>query len=101
MSVRFKFRSSLGFDSLDLGGRPSIPVGDLRARILEQKNLEVCGDFRLVIFDASTGEGMEDVPALRVFFLIISLSLICPFSRMILRASFVRIQVQLMRMKMI
>uniref|UniRef100_A0A1D1Z3E3 E3 ubiquitin-protein ligase RBBP6 n=2 Tax=Anthurium amnicola TaxID=1678845 RepID=A0A1D1Z3E3_9ARAE len=59
MPVRFKFRSSVGFDSVDLGGRPSISVRDLRARIVQQKNLQICADFRLVISDSGTGEAYE------------------------------------------
>ncbi|MQL73663.1 hypothetical protein Taro_006000 [Colocasia esculenta] len=60
MPVLFKFRSSVGFDAVDLGGRPSISVRDLRARVAEQKNLQICADSRLVVFDAGTGEAHED-----------------------------------------
>ncbi|KAF3785720.1 E3 ubiquitin-protein ligase [Nymphaea thermarum] len=59
MAVNFKFRSSVDFGSVDIDG-PSISVSDLRAKIVEQKNLKVCRDFDLVISDAQTGEVLED-----------------------------------------
>ncbi|XP_042498642.1 E3 ubiquitin ligase PQT3-like isoform X2 [Macadamia integrifolia] len=60
MAVRFKFRSSVDFDSIHIGGRPSISVRDLRSKILQQKNLKICQDFDLVISDADTGEEYDD-----------------------------------------
>ncbi|KAL5728625.1 RING-type E3 ubiquitin transferase [Ranunculus cassubicifolius] len=60
MTIRFKFRSSVNFDSIDINGRPSISVRDLRSKIVEQKNLKICHDFDLVISDAITGKEFED-----------------------------------------
>ncbi|XP_077240973.1 uncharacterized protein LOC143881645 [Tasmannia lanceolata] len=60
MTVRFKFRSSVDFDSIDIDGRSSISVRDLRAKIIEQKNLKVLQDFELVISDAGSGRAYED-----------------------------------------
>ncbi|XP_043721756.1 E3 ubiquitin ligase PQT3-like isoform X2 [Telopea speciosissima] len=60
MAVRFKFRSSVDFDSIDIDGRPSISVRDLRSKILQQKNLKICQNFDLVISDAKTGEEYDD-----------------------------------------
>ncbi|KAF5188900.1 hypothetical protein FRX31_021521 [Thalictrum thalictroides] len=60
MAIRFKFRSAVNFDSIDLNGRPSISIRDLRSKIIEQKNLKVCQDFDLVISDAVTGQEYED-----------------------------------------
>lgn len=61
MSVRFKFRSSVNFDSIDIGeGRSSISIKDLRSKILRQKNLNnICKDFDLVFSDALTGRGLS------------------------------------------
>ncbi|XP_057957814.1 E3 ubiquitin ligase PARAQUAT TOLERANCE 3-like isoform X2 [Malania oleifera] len=55
MAVRFKFRSSMNFDSVDIDGRPSISVRDLRSKIIRHKNLNICQDFDLVFSDALTG----------------------------------------------
>ncbi|KAK8959744.1 hypothetical protein KSP40_PGU006522 [Platanthera guangdongensis] len=60
MAVRFKFRSSVAFDSIDLDGRLSISVSDLRSKIADRKKLHVCGDFDLVLSDADTGQPFED-----------------------------------------
>ncbi|PIA27692.1 hypothetical protein AQUCO_07600100v1 [Aquilegia coerulea] len=60
MTIRFKFRSSVNFDSIDINGRPSISVRDLRSKIVEQKNLKICHDFDLVISDSVTGKEYED-----------------------------------------
>ncbi|KAJ4950290.1 hypothetical protein NE237_027122 [Protea cynaroides] len=60
MAVRFKFRSSVDFDSIDIAGRPSISVRDLRSKILQQKNLKICQDFDIVISDAETGDEYDD-----------------------------------------
>ncbi|RVW52220.1 hypothetical protein CK203_003627 [Vitis vinifera] len=57
MSVRFKFRSAVSFDSVDIEGRPSISVRDLRSKIVRHKNLDICHDFDLVFSDAVTGQG--------------------------------------------
>ncbi|XP_011625302.1 E3 ubiquitin ligase PARAQUAT TOLERANCE 3 isoform X1 [Amborella trichopoda] len=59
MAVRFKFRSSLSYDSVQIDG-PCITVRDLRVNIIEQKNLKLCQDFELEISDAITGKAYED-----------------------------------------
>ncbi|KAF6159724.1 hypothetical protein GIB67_029982 [Kingdonia uniflora] len=56
MSVRFKFRSSVNFDSININGHPSISVRDLRLRIIQQLNLKIYHDFDLVITDANTAQ---------------------------------------------
>ncbi|XXG81707.1 hypothetical protein AAC387_Pa09g2281 [Persea americana] len=60
MTVRFKFRSSVDFDSIDINGRSSISVRDLRVKIVQHKNLKICDDFDLVISDADTSAVYED-----------------------------------------
>lgn len=57
MAVRFKFRSSLNFDTVDIEGRSSISVRDLKSKIIRQKNLNICQDFDLVFSDSLTGQG--------------------------------------------
>ncbi|KAK3023350.1 hypothetical protein RJ639_042748 [Escallonia herrerae] len=47
MSIRFKFRSSVSFDSVDIDGRASISVRDLRSKIVRHKNLNISQDFDL------------------------------------------------------
>ncbi|CAH9106360.1 unnamed protein product [Cuscuta epithymum] len=60
MSIRFKFRSSAIFDSVDLEGRQSISVRELRLKIIRNKNLNICQDFDLVFSDSVTGEEYDD-----------------------------------------
>ncbi|KAK9142204.1 hypothetical protein Syun_011604 [Stephania yunnanensis] len=63
MSIRFKFRSSLAFDSVDIGPSASISVRDLKSKIAYHKKLSNnFHDFDLVIADAASGEeyGAED-----------------------------------------
>ncbi|XP_028556862.1 E3 ubiquitin ligase PQT3-like isoform X2 [Dendrobium catenatum] len=60
MAVQYKFRSSVAFDSVDLSGRSSISVRDLRARISDIKKLKICADFDLVLSDADTGKVFEN-----------------------------------------
>lgn len=61
MSIQFKFRSSVKFDSVEIdGGNISISVGDLRSKIIRQKHLNVCQDFDLVFSDALTGQEYKD-----------------------------------------
>ncbi|XP_020256806.1 E3 ubiquitin ligase PQT3-like isoform X2 [Asparagus officinalis] len=60
MSIRFKFRSSVAFDSVDLDGRRSISLGELRAKIIAQKKLQLCKDFDLLISDAESGAAFEN-----------------------------------------
>lgn len=60
MSIRFKFRSSVNFDTIEIdGGKPYISVGELRSKILCQKKLSgICHkDFDLVFLDDLTGQG--------------------------------------------
>ncbi|KAJ0031130.1 hypothetical protein Pint_13697 [Pistacia integerrima] len=60
MSIRYKFRSSVNFDSVDIGGRPSISVRDLKSKIVLSKKLNICQDFDLVFSDAQTGQEYGD-----------------------------------------
>ncbi|XP_071725452.1 uncharacterized protein [Rutidosis leptorrhynchoides] len=63
MSIRFKFRSSVNFDSIDIDdNKPYISVAQLRSKILLQKKLNGVGhkDFDLVFFDHLTGQEYND-----------------------------------------
>ncbi|KAL5850666.1 hypothetical protein ACOSQ3_008717 [Xanthoceras sorbifolium] len=60
MAVRYKFRSSVNFDSVDIDGRPSISIRDLKSKIVQSKKLNVCQDFDLVFADALTGQEYTD-----------------------------------------
>ncbi|KAF5936383.1 hypothetical protein HYC85_027512 [Camellia sinensis] len=60
MSIRFKFRSSVNFDSVDIEGRSSISVGELRSKIVLHKHLNICQDFDLVFSDALTAHEFHD-----------------------------------------
>ncbi|GAB4836951.1 hypothetical protein Ancab_001863 [Ancistrocladus abbreviatus] len=60
MAVRFKFRSAATFDSVDLGGRSSISVRDLKSEIVKRKHLNLCQDFSLVFSDSQTGQEYDD-----------------------------------------
>ncbi|CAK9162215.1 unnamed protein product [Ilex paraguariensis] len=60
MSIRFKFRSSVNFDLIDIEGRPSISVRDLKSKIVRQKNLNISQDLDLVFSDALTGQEYDD-----------------------------------------
>ncbi|XP_062159185.1 E3 ubiquitin ligase PQT3-like isoform X3 [Alnus glutinosa] len=59
MAVRFKFRSSANFDSVDIGG-PSVSVRDLKSKIIRHKNLDICQDLDLLFSDALTGQEYTD-----------------------------------------
>uniref|UniRef100_A0A5B7CCE2 Putative E3 ubiquitin-protein ligase RBBP6-like isoform X2 n=1 Tax=Davidia involucrata TaxID=16924 RepID=A0A5B7CCE2_DAVIN len=59
MSIQFKFRSSVKFDSADIEGR-SISVRDLRSKIVRHKNLNITQDLDLVFSDAVTGLEYSD-----------------------------------------
>ncbi|GER35381.1 RING/U-box superfamily protein [Striga asiatica] len=60
MSIRFKFRSSVNFDALEIGERASIPVGELRAKILKGKGSQQQQQgFDLVFSDAESGLEFE------------------------------------------
>ncbi|KAL6970663.1 RING-type E3 ubiquitin transferase [Sarracenia purpurea var. burkii] len=60
MSIRFKFRSAVNFDSVDIEGRSSVSVRDLRSKIVRHKNLNICQDFDLIFSDALTGREYND-----------------------------------------
>ncbi|KAH0969781.1 hypothetical protein GBA52_028377 [Prunus armeniaca] len=60
MAVQFKFRSSVNFDSVDIDGRTSISIRDLKSKIIRHKNLNVCQDTDLVFSDAITGQEYTD-----------------------------------------
>ncbi|CAA2942115.1 E3 ubiquitin ligase PARAQUAT TOLERANCE 3-like isoform X1 [Olea europaea subsp. europaea] len=64
MSIRFKFRSSVNFDTVDIDGRGSISVRELRAKILNGKTLGAARqqqhDFDLVFLDADSGQDYKD-----------------------------------------
>ncbi|GLT97222.1 hypothetical protein SLE2022_147950 [Rubroshorea leprosula] len=60
MSVRFKFRSAPNFDSVDIGGLPSISVRDLKSKIIHNKKLNICQDSDLVFSDHFTGQEYVD-----------------------------------------
>ncbi|KAI3468064.1 hypothetical protein Pfo_024727 [Paulownia fortunei] len=56
MSIRFKFRSSVNFDTVEIGNRASISVGELRAKILRGKTSQQQQQgFDLVFSDAVSG----------------------------------------------
>lgn len=57
MSIRFKFRSSVNFDAVEIGNRESITVGELRSRILHGKVSQQQQGFDLVFSDAVSGLG--------------------------------------------
>lgn len=63
MSIRFKFRSSVNYDSIKIeNGKPYISVRELRSKILCQKKLNGVNhkDFDLVFFDDLTGQEYND-----------------------------------------
>ncbi|KAH6826300.1 hypothetical protein C2S53_012261 [Perilla frutescens var. hirtella] len=56
MSIRFKFRSSVNFDTVEIGNRASISVAELRSEILRGKvSQQQQQGFDLVFSDAVTG----------------------------------------------
>lgn len=59
MSISFKFRSCSDFDSVDIDGRTSISLGELKIRIARLKNLNVGRDFDLILSDATSGKGQS------------------------------------------
>ncbi|KAE8665306.1 Detected protein of unknown function [Hibiscus syriacus] len=56
MSVHFKFRSSRNYDSVDIGGRSSISVRDLKSSIVQEKKLNLCQYFDLIFSDPISGQ---------------------------------------------
>jgi E3 ubiquitin-protein ligase RBBP6 len=57
MSVHYKFRSSLEFDTITFDGL-HISVADLKKAIIHQKKLGKAVDFDLQITNAQTKEGL-------------------------------------------
>ncbi|KAL8501860.1 hypothetical protein ACS0TY_021103 [Phlomoides rotata] len=54
MSIQYKFRSSVNFDTVEIGNRASISIGELRSRILRGASQQQQG-FDLVFSDAVSG----------------------------------------------
>lgn len=59
MAVHFKFRSAVNFDSIDVDGN-GITLGNLKDKIVHQKNLGRSTNFDLVITNAESGEEYSD-----------------------------------------
>jgi len=57
MSVHYKFKSTLNFDTITFDGL-HISVGDLKREIVQQKRLGKIIDFDLQITNAQSKEGM-------------------------------------------
>jgi len=57
MAVRFKFRSSSTFDSIDIGNQSFISIRDLKSEIVKKKHLNLSQDFDLVFSDSISGQG--------------------------------------------
>ncbi|XP_057799675.1 E3 ubiquitin ligase PQT3-like isoform X3 [Salvia miltiorrhiza] len=55
MSIRFRFRSSMNFDTMEIGSRDSISVTELRSRIMRGKDSQQQQGFDLVFSDAVSG----------------------------------------------
>ncbi|KAJ8442814.1 hypothetical protein Cgig2_016280 [Carnegiea gigantea] len=60
MAVRFKFRSSSTFDSIDIGNQPFISIRDLKSEIVKKKHLNLSQDFDLVFSDSLSGQEYKD-----------------------------------------
>ncbi|KAL3497426.1 hypothetical protein ACH5RR_040158 [Cinchona calisaya] len=60
MSIQFKFRSSVNMDSVEIEGRSSISLRELKLKIIRHKNLKICQDFDLVFSDAASGQEYDD-----------------------------------------
>lgn len=56
-TIKFKFRSSLNFDSVDIGDRASISVGELKSEIQRHMKLSISSDSCLLLSDAVSGQG--------------------------------------------
>lgn len=56
MSVHYKFKSALDYDTITFDGL-HISVGDLKAAISQQKRIGKTSDFDLQITNAQTKEG--------------------------------------------
>ncbi|CAO2816632.1 unnamed protein product [Amaranthus hypochondriacus] len=59
-TVRFKFRSSATFDSVDIGEQSSISIRDLKSLIVLKKHLNLSNHFDLVFSDFVSGEEYKD-----------------------------------------
>ncbi|KAH9616692.1 hypothetical protein KSS87_016093 [Heliosperma pusillum] len=55
MAVRFKFRSSQNFDTIDIGQQPFISIRDLKSKIIFKNHLNLSHGFDLVFFDSISG----------------------------------------------
>ncbi|KAK1367953.1 hypothetical protein POM88_034045 [Heracleum sosnowskyi] len=60
MFIRFKFRSAVSFDVVDIGDRTAISVGELKSKVIAQKNLKLCDAFDLVFSDHLSGQEYND-----------------------------------------
>ncbi|KAL8107356.1 uncharacterized protein LOC141671482 [Apium graveolens] len=60
MWIRFKFRSAVSFDVVDIGDRPAISFGELKSKIMAYKNIKSCGEFDLVFSDHLSGKEYND-----------------------------------------
>lgn len=61
MSVHYKFKSTLDYDTITFDGL-HISVADLKKAILQQKRLSKITDFDLQIINAQTKEGKWSSP---------------------------------------
>lgn len=67
MSVHYKFKSALDFDTVTFDGL-HISVADLKKSIVHQKRLGKTGDFDLQITNAQTKEGN-----IKIIFILLSI----------------------------
>lgn len=51
----------MNFDSVDIDGRLSVSVRDLKSMVVHNKKLNICHDFDLVFSDAVTGQGLSSL----------------------------------------
>lgn len=70
MSVHYKFKSALDFDTISFDGL-HISVDDLKKAIIHQKRLGKTQDFDLQITNAQTKEGMCWMLRIRDKFMVI------------------------------
>ena len=67
-TVRFKFRSSATFDSVNIGEQSSISIRDLKSIIVLKKHLNLSHHFDLVFSDFVSGEGFAILHQVLVLF---------------------------------